>query len=372
MALVEVIKFEGTPDMFAWKYPNEEISTWSQLVVSESQEAVLFKDGRAYDVFSSGRYTLDTKNIPLLNKVINLPFGGESPFTAEIWFVNKVHSLDIKWGTPTPIQFQDPRYKVFVPIRSYGQFGVQIEDAKQFLIKLVGTLTVFDKANLVRYFRGLYLARAKDAISSFLLHKQISVLEINAYLDEISDAAKAIGAVNCIVNRDGKLYGHNTDYAGFLYTLRNNNIKITGEKVLVLGNGGAAKAIVAALESLNPKELITVKYKEEPGVITYEQAEQMHSDASVIVNTSPVGMYPKIDASPMDIAPYKALTAVVDIIYNPTTTKLLAQAKGRGITAVNGLEMLVAQAKYAVELFLDTEMPDTKIEEVMETLFSDK
>lgn len=187
MALVEVIKFEGTPDMFAWKYPNEEISTWSQLVVSESQEAVLFKDGRAYDVFSSGRYTLDTKNIPLLNKVINLPFGGESPFTAEIWFVNKVHSLDIKWGTPTPIQFQDPRYKVFVPIRSYGQFGVQIEDAKQFLIKLVGTLTVFDKANLVRYFRGLYLARAKDAISSFLLHKQISVLEINAYLDEISD-----------------------------------------------------------------------------------------------------------------------------------------------------------------------------------------
>ena len=165
MAIVEVIKFEGTPDMFAWKYPNEEISTWSQLVVLESQEAVLFKDGRAYDVFSSGRYTLDTKNIPLLNKVINLPFGGESPFTAEIWFVNKEHSLDIKWGTPTPIQFQDPRYKVFVPIRSYGQFGVQIEDAKQFLIKLVGTLTVFDKANLVRYFRGLYLARAKDAIS---------------------------------------------------------------------------------------------------------------------------------------------------------------------------------------------------------------
>lgn len=187
MAIVEVIKFEGAPDMFAWKYPNEEISTWSQLIVSESQEAVLFKDGRAYDVFSSGRYTLDTKNIPLLNRVINLPFGGESPFAAEIWFVNKVHSLDIKWGTPTPIQFQDPRYKVFVPIRSYGQFGVQIEDAKQFLIKLVGTLTVFDKSNLVRYFRGLYLARAKDAISSFLLNKQISVLEINAYLDEISD-----------------------------------------------------------------------------------------------------------------------------------------------------------------------------------------
>lgn len=187
MALFEVIKYEGTSDMFAWKYPNEEIGTWSQLIVSESQEAILFKNGRAYDVFTSGRYTLETQNIPLLNKVINLPFGGESPFSAEIWFVNKVHSLDIKWGTPTPIQFQDPKYKVFVPIRSYGQFGVQIEDSKKFLIKLVGTLTAFDKTNLIRYFRGLYLARAKDAISSFLLHKQISVLEINAYLDEISD-----------------------------------------------------------------------------------------------------------------------------------------------------------------------------------------
>ena len=205
-----------------------------------------------------------------------------------------------------------------------------------------------------------------NAINVTIPYKQ----DVLPYLDEISEAAKAIGAVNCIVNKNGRLYGHNTDYAGFLYTLRNNSIKIIGEKVLVLGNGGAAKAIVAALKSLNPKELITVKYKEEPGVITYEQAAKMHTDASVIVNTSPVGMYPNVDASPMDIAPYRALNAVVDIIYNPTTTKLLAQAKERGIIAVNGLEMLVAQAKYAVELFLDTPMPDEKIEEVMKNLTS--
>jgi shikimate dehydrogenase len=203
------------------------------------------------------------------------------------------------------------------------------------------------------------------AINITIPYKQ----DVIPYLDEISDAAKAIGAVNCIVNKNGRLHGHNTDYAGFLYTLKNNNIKVTGEKVLVLGNGGAAKAIVAALLSLNPKELITVKYKEEPGVITYEQAAKLHADASLIVNTSPVGMYPNVDASPMDLAPYKTLSAVVDIIYNPTTTKLLAQAKDRGINAVNGLEMLVAQAKYAVELFLDTEVPDEKIEEVMNSLF---
>lgn len=213
---------------------------------------------------------------------------------------------------------------------------------------------------------------SKEEFAPFMEAKNFTAINVTIpykkdvipYLYEISDAAKNIGAVNCIVNKDGKLFGHNTDYAGFLYTLRNNNIKITGEKVLVLGNGGAAKAIVAALNSLNPKELITVKYKEEPGVITYEQAAKMHADASVIVNTSPVGMYPNIDASPMDIAPYKALTAVVDLIYNPATTKLLAQAKERGITAVNGLEMLVAQAKYAAELFLDTKIPDERIEEI--------
>lgn len=213
---------------------------------------------------------------------------------------------------------------------------------------------------------------SKEEFAPFMEAKNFTAINVTIpykkdvipYLDKISDAAKAIGAVNCIVNHDGKLFGHNTDYAGFLYTLRNNNVNITGEKVLVLGNGGAAKAVVAALNSLNPKELVTVKYKEEPGVITYDQAALMHADASVIVNTSPVGMYPNVDASPMDIAPYKALTAVVDLIYNPTTTKLLAQAKERGITAVNGLEMLVAQAKYAVELFLDTEIPDERIAEV--------
>ena len=206
-----------------------------------------------------------------------------------------------------------------------------------------------------------------NAINVTIPYKQ----DVIPYLDEISDAARAIGAVNCIVNRNGKLFGHNTDYSGFLYTLKQNNIKVTGEKVLVLGNGGAAKAIMAALASLHPKELITVKYKEEPGTVTYEQAAKLHSDASLIVNTSPVGMYPNVDASPMDLAPYKALDAVIDIIYNPTTTKLLAQAKARGITAVNGLEMLVAQAKYAVELFLDETIPDEKIEEVMHTLFSE-
>lgn len=186
MAIVEVIKYNGDPDVFAWKYPNEELGTWTQLIVNESQEAILFKGGKACDTFGSGRHTLDTANIPVLNKVINLPFGGKSPFSAEVWYINKAYSLDIKWGTPSPIQIQDPKYGIFIPVRSNGIFGIQIEDSRKFLIKLVGALPGFDKNSMVQYFRGLYVTKVKDAISSYMVHKQISVLEINAYLDEIS------------------------------------------------------------------------------------------------------------------------------------------------------------------------------------------
>ena len=190
MAIVAVIKYNGGPNVFAWKYPSEELGTWTQLIVNESQEAVLYKGGQALDTYAAGRHTLSTANIPFLNRIINLPFGGRSPFTAEVWYINKIHSLDIKWGTPTPIQLQDPKYNVFVPLRSFGQFGIQIGDSKQFLTKLVGTMPLFDKDNITRFFRGLYLTKVKDAISSYLIKKSVSVLEINAYLDELSEYLK--------------------------------------------------------------------------------------------------------------------------------------------------------------------------------------
>ncbi len=190
MAIVDVIKYNGTPDVFAWKYPSDSLTTLSQLIVNESQEAILFKSGMALDVFASGRHTLETANIPLLNNIINLPFGGKSPFAAEVWYINKAYSLDIKWGTATPIQIQDPEYGVFIPVGSYGQFGIQIDDSKKFLTKLVGTLPYFDKENLTKYFRGLYITKVKDTISSYLVNKKISVLVINAYLDEISEYMK--------------------------------------------------------------------------------------------------------------------------------------------------------------------------------------
>ena len=191
MAIVDVVKYNGGTDIFAWKYPNEELGTWTQLIVNESQEAILFKSGKALDVFTSGRHTLDTANIPILRKLVNLPFGGRSPFTAEVWYVNKAYDLDIKWGTASPIQLQDPKYNVFLPIRAFGQFGIQIEDSKKCMVKLIGTMPVFDKKSVTNYFKGLYLTKVKDTISSYIIKKQISVLEINAYLDEISETLKS-------------------------------------------------------------------------------------------------------------------------------------------------------------------------------------
>lgn len=190
MALVDVIKYDGTPNVFAWKYPNSELGTWTQLIVNETQEAVLYKGGQSLDLFGAGRHTLDTANIPILSKLINLPFGGKSPFSAEVWFINKVNALDIKWGTPTPIQIQDPKYNVFIPLRAFGQFGIKIQDSKMFLNKLVGTLPTFNADDILKYFRGVYLTKVKDDLSGYLIKKRISVLEINAYINEISENLK--------------------------------------------------------------------------------------------------------------------------------------------------------------------------------------
>ena len=210
MALFDVIKYNGGPDVLAWKYPSEELGTWSQLIVNESQEAVLVKGGQVFDVFGPGRHTLSTANIPLLRHVINLPFGGRSPFTAEVWYINRAYNLGVLWGTPTPIQLQDPKFSVFVPVRANGTFGIRVSDSRKFLVKLVATLPSFDQDTLKRHFRGLYVSLIKDAISTYLTEKKISILEINAYLNELSASLQksiapgmlpyGVELVSCFVN----------------------------------------------------------------------------------------------------------------------------------------------------------------------------
>ena len=187
-----------SPDVFAWRYVDPEnpaksdaLGNWTQLIVQESQEAVLFRDGQALDLFSAGRYSLSTDNIPVLGKLLNLPTSGQSPFKAHIWFVNKVHALDVKWGTATPLQLKDPEFKIPVPVRAYGQFGVQIKDSRKFLIKLVGTRHILDKEILASSFRGLILNRIGDLIGSYLIKKRINIFEVSAYLGEMADESMA-------------------------------------------------------------------------------------------------------------------------------------------------------------------------------------
>lgn len=253
MAIVDVIKYDGNPDTFAWKYPSEELGTWTQLIVNESQEAILFKGGRALDVFESGRHTLDTANIPFLNKIINLPFGKRSPFTAEVWFVNKAYNLDVKWGTPTPIQVQDAKYGIFVPVRSNGAFGIQIEDSKKFLVKLVGTLPTFGKMDIIKYFRGLYITKVKDSISTYLIHKQISILEINAYLDELSTFMKT------------RMEPVLEEYGIKLATFYVNDISVPEEDT-------AVKQLKAALAKRAEMNIIGYNYQQERSFDTLEGA----------------------------------------------------------------------------------------------------
>ncbi len=186
MRIFDVIKYEANNDVFVWKYPGEDFNTLSQLIVHESQEAIFFKDGKALDLFGPGKYTLHSQNIPLIRRVVNLPFNGESPFHCEVYYVNKVVSMDVMWGTSSPIPIQDAVYKIILPIRANGQFAVKIADSKKLLLKMVGTIDKFDQMTLKKYFKGILLTNIKDYIATQFVQNQISFLEIHSHLKEIS------------------------------------------------------------------------------------------------------------------------------------------------------------------------------------------
>lgn len=179
------------------------------------------------------------------------------------------------------------------------------------------------------------------------------------YLDELEENAAKIGAVNTIVNRGGRLTGYNTDYMGFIYMMKSNNVDVSGKKALVLGSGGAAQAVIAALKSQQAKEVIVVSRSGKGDTVTYEECLSSHIDADVIVNTTPVGMYPDITSNPLDLRPFTKCTAVLDVIYNPEITMLTAQARELGMKGITGLSMLTAQAKYACEFFLGAAIDDS-------------
>lgn len=209
--------------------------------------------------------------------------------------------------------------------------------------------------------------RAFKAMNVTVPYKQT----IMDYLDEISPEAQAIGAVNTVVNRNGRLYGYNTDILGMASLLDYHKIDIKNKKVLILGSGGTAHTAYALAKERNAAQVLIVSRGGKNG-ITYEDVYNAHTDAQIIINTTPCGMYPNIDASPLNISSFDALEGVVDAIYNPLRTELILQAKSKGIKAVGGLYMLVAQAVYAVELFLDCTIDASKLGAVYHKLCSQK
>ncbi len=175
--------------------------------------------------------------------------------------------------------------------------------------------------------------------------------------DVVSDTAKAAGAVNTVINRGGKLYGYNTDYYGFEYLLKKSGISVGGKKVLVLGSGGASVTVQNVLRDADA--CVTVISRS--GKDNYENID-IHSDADVIVNTTPVGMYPKTEYVPLRLEVFKKLSGVIDIIYNPLRTRLLLDAKRLGVPYADGLPMLAAQGFRSAELFLNKQLQPDLIE----------
>ena len=180
--------------------------------------------------------------------------------------------------------------------------------------------------------------------------------DVIPYLDELSPIASKLGAVNCIVRREGKLIGHNTDYFGFCEMVRSSGLDVAGKKVLVLGTGGASKPVTAALEQMGAK-VVSISRS---GENNYSNLH-LHADAAVIANATPVGMYPNTGVAPVDLDLFPKLEGVLDIIFNPARTQLLLDAENRALVAVNGLLMLVAQAKEASEWFQNKKLDNSLI-----------
>ena len=197
-------------------------------------------------------------------------------------------------------------------------------------------------------------------------------LDVISYLDWISDEAKAINAVNTIVNRNGKLYGYNTDFYGLKGLIERKVKSFKGKTVAILGSGGTSNTAFAVAKSLEAENVLKVSRKKQDGFITYDELYESYSNCEIIINTTPCGMYPKTGVAAVDINKFPCIEAVFDAVYNPLKSKLILDTEQKGIIADSGLYMLVSQAAYAVEKFIDTTVSLEKIEAVFNKIYKDK
>ena len=187
MAIIDVVKWEVNSKELIHKFPSNDLRLGTQLVVYTGQTAYFVKGGKVFDTFTAGTYTIKTENIPLLNKLINLPFGGNSPFQAEVWFVNNLAVMDSKWGTPVPIQLEDPKYGIIVPVRAFGQYGLRVRDARILIEELAGNMASFTVTKIESYFKGIMMSRINNLLADKITKDGISILNINSHLKDLSE-----------------------------------------------------------------------------------------------------------------------------------------------------------------------------------------
>lgn len=192
MAIFDVVRFDGlrSREWLIYKYPSDSLVLGSQLIVQEGQAVIFVKGGEVCDVFYPGTYTLSTNNLPILQSLINLPFGGKTPFSAEVYFLNTTTKLNLNWGTTDPIQIIDPKYHVKMRVRAFGQIGLKLADYGTFFRELIGgmqqsDLVKFDK--IVAFYRGILILKIKAILAETILSRQISVLEIASMLETLSE-----------------------------------------------------------------------------------------------------------------------------------------------------------------------------------------
>lgn len=174
---------------YAWRYPERNLSTYTQLIVYESQEAILYIEGQIAGKFGPGKRTLDTKNLPILNKLFGIPFGGKNPFTAEVWFINKLLTYSIDWSTDS-MSIHDVDYNTQIPLVAKGRYGLKINNAEKFLIKIVGTKNEFTQDDLTDQSYGEFVSKTKSTLSAFMIQNKIGLKYISAHLDLLSQNLK--------------------------------------------------------------------------------------------------------------------------------------------------------------------------------------
>jgi len=201
MAIIDRIKYDG-PSQFLpgedkqwliYKYPGENFVVGSHLIVNEAQEAAFYFRGEVLDIFGPGDHILTEANLPILKAFVNLPFGNKTPFPAEIYFINKISKLDLKWGTATPFQVQDPKFGLIIDVRAFGLIGIKVKESRTFLKEIVGVLAnndLIDHTIVTKYFKGLIAAKIKDTIANLIINDKLSIFDITASIDSISTKCK--------------------------------------------------------------------------------------------------------------------------------------------------------------------------------------